>query len=397
MTKFPFKLRIISCVVLASVSSQPLHAKGFTFSPEVLAQIAFEDNVFRLADEENAADIIGTDSRSDTIIDLGAGFDAEYETDVNTVEVNADIYRSEYIDFSVLDFTGLDIDAKWNWNGNNRVQTELGYDFKRDQSNFNESNLAQGDLFNQNSAYFEVTGKATQKNDVYLRVAARTIDFEIRDQLENDVFDLALGVRRVSRLGNSIGFEISRSEGDFPNRLAFSDTLESLEDYTEDQATVKIDWRPSSKSRLRADIGFIDRQHNSQLSEFDVTDLVYDFRFSWDVGPRTELNAQLVREIRDTINVLTLFNEEDRFKIDAAWRVTSKLRVSSGVTFREIDFIQSGFVREDSATLFEAEVQYELNRRSLFGFTFRTRDRSSNEFDNEFDSNLALLSYRRKL
>jgi len=397
MSKFPFKLRIISCAVIATLSSQTLQAKGFTFSPEVVAQIGFDDNVFRLSDEESASDIIGTESRSDTIIEAGAGFEAEYESSVHLVEVNAEAYRAEYIDFSVLDFIGVDVDAQWTWSGNKRIQTELGYDFKRDQSNFSEENLAQGDLFNQNSIYFEIVGKATQSNDVYFRSSIETKDYEVRDQLENDVYDVAVGIRRISRLGNSISFEISRTEGDFPNRLAFSQTLESLEDYTEDQATIKVDWKPTSKSHLTADIGYIDRQHNSQLSEFDVSDLVYDFRLTWDVGLRTELSAQLVREIRDTENVQTLFNEEDRFKIDAEWQVTNKLTVSSGVTIRDVDFIQSGFIREDTATLFEAGVEYDLDRRSIFGFTFRTRNRSSNNFDNEFDSNLAFLSYRRKL
>ena len=397
MTQFAFKMRFISCAVIAATASQTLHAKGFTFAPEVQAQIDFDDNVFLLADEESATEIIGTETRSDTIIDFGAGFAAEYEDDVNLVEVKAEAYRSEYLDFDVLDFTGVDVDVKWNWNGNKRINTELGYNFKRDQSNFSEENLAQGDLFNRNRAYFEVAGKATEKNDVYFRSSVQTKDYEIRDQLENDVVDLVLGVRRVSPLGNSIGFELSRSEGDFPNRLTFSPTIESLEDYTQDAATIKVDWKPSNKSRLRADIGYIDREHNSQLSEFDTSGLVYDFRFTWDVGRRTELNAQFVREIRDTENVLTLFNEEDRLKIDGAWRVTSKLRLSSAVTFREVDFIQSGFVREDSATLFEAAAEYELNRRSTFGFTFITRSRDSTSITNEFDNNLVLFNYRRKL
>jgi len=278
MIKFPFKMRIISCAVIAFVSNQPLQAEGFIFSPEVMAQIGFDDNVFLLADEESATDIIGTETRSDTIINVGAGFDAEYEDDVNTVEVEAEIYRSEYLDFDVLDFTGADIDAKWNWDGNKRINTELGFNFKRDQSNFSEENLAQGDLFNRTRAHFEVTGKATQRDDVYLRSSLQTKEYEIRDQLENDVFGVALGVRRVSSLGNSIGFEISRTEGDFPNRLTFSPTIESLEDYSQDEATFKLDWKPSNKSRLRADIGYIDREHNGQLSEFDVSDLVYDFR-----------------------------------------------------------------------------------------------------------------------
>ena len=397
MTKFPFTLRIISCVVIASVSSQPVQAKGLTFAPEVLAQIGFDDNVFLLADEESASEIIGSESRSDTVIDLGAGFDAEYEGDIHTIEVNADAYISEYLDFDVLDFTGVDVDATWNWNGGKRINTELGYDFKRDQSNFSEENLAQGDLFNRSRAHFQVNFIASKSNEVYLRSSAQTKDYEIRDQLENDVFDVVVGYRRESPLGNSVGFEISRTEGDFPNRLAFSTTFESLEDYTQDQATFKIDWKPSNKSRLRADIGYIDREHNSQLSEFDVSDLVYDFRFTWDIGRRTELNAQLVREIRDTENVLTLFNEEDRFKIDGAWRVTRKLTVSSAVTFRDVDFIQSGFTREDSATLFEAAVQYDLNRRSAFEFTFTTRTRDSTSVTNEFDNNFVLLNYRRRL
>ena len=120
-------------------------------------------------------------------------------------------------------------------------------------------------------------------------------------------------------------------------------------------------------------------------------------RDRWDIGRRTELNAQLSREIRDTENVLTLFNEEDRFRVDAAWKATSKLRLSSAVIFRDIDFIQSGFVREDSATLFEASAEYNLDRRSSFEFVFTTRTRNSTDFVNEFDNNALVLSYRRKL
>ncbi len=397
MTKFPFTMRVISCAVIAASVSPAANAMGFTFSPKIQAQLGFEDNVFRLADQESAEEIIGTDDRDDLIIDVGAGFVSEYESNNQKFELEAKAFRREYLDFDVLSFTGGEIDAKWNIALNSQWHADLGYNFTRDQSSFSEENLAQGDLFDQNRLYFELTNRYGKNNDVFFRASFQSKDYEVREQLENDTYDFTAGVRRTSSLGNTLSFELTRAEGDYPNRLDFSAFGESLQDYSQDQATVRVDWKTGTRSTLKASVGFVNREHNDELSELDFQGVVYDFRWKWEISQRTEFNAQYAKQLRDTENLLTVFNEEERLSASLKYNLTNKLLLTSGISLQDIDFERINENRDDTATIFEAGVQYDLDKKSTVGLTFKSRTRTSNEEFSEFDSSLTLLSFERIL
>lgn len=397
MTKLPFTMRVISCALILSAVNQPAHAKGFIFSPEVHLELGFDDNVYLLADEESAAEIIGSDSRSDVIIEAGAGINVEYEDNGQKLKVQTNAFRRNYNEFGVLNFTGGNIDANWERSLNKRWHTELGYKFKRDQSNFSQENLALGDLFDQNRFYFELLNNLGESRNIYFKSSFQSKNYQLRDVLENDRYDFSLGFEKTTQLGNSIGFELTRAEGDYPNRLNLSQFDESLQSYSEDLAKIKIEWSPGERSNLKADIGYINREHNNELSEFDFNGLIYDFRFQWNVGYRTELTAQYIKQLRDTENTLTIFNQEERFKTSLKWDLSNKLQFTTGVTLVDVDFVQNEGNREDFATILEAGLKYDLDKKSILGLTFKTRRRTSNNTLNEFDSNLAMISYRRNL
>jgi len=397
MTKLPFTMRVISCALIATAANQSAQAKGFTFLPEIEAKIGFDDNVYLLSDQESSPEIIGSDSRSDVTIEAAAGFAAEYKDNVQNFQIDAKAFRRDYNNFGVLDFTGGSLDANWSWNSSKIWHTEIGYSFKRDQSNFSEENLAQGDLFNQNRLYLELCNHLNERNDLYFKSSVQSKTYQRRDVLESERYDVSVGFRRNTTLGNTLAFELTRAEGDYPNRLDFSQFSESLQSYSQDEATIKVEWKPGERSQINANIGYINREHNSELSEFDYNGLVYDFRFKWDVGYRTQLSAQYVKQLRDTENTRTVFNQEERLRANVKWHLSNKLWFISGVTLIDVDFVQNEGNRKDFATILEAGVKYDVDKRSSVEFKFKSRARNSNDELNEFDSNLALLSYQRYL
>lgn len=144
-------------------------------------------------------------------------------------------------------------------------------------------------------------------------------------------------------------------------------------------------------------MGFVNREHNDELSELDFQGVVYDFRWKWEISQRTEFNAQYAKQLRDTENLLTVFNEEERLSASLKYNLTNKLLLTSGISLQDIDFERINENRDDTATIFEAGVQYDLDKKSTVGLTFKSRTRTSNEEFSEFDSSLTLLSFERIL
>jgi len=381
---------------IAAVQIQPLFAQGMEFQPEVAIQIQSDDNVFLLAEEESVFDHAGGDSRSDIILDGFFTLGGIYESDRHSTRIDAEVFRRNHNEYGVLDFTGGNFGIQWNWLLSPRWKTELAYDFIKNQSSFSEENLASGDIFNQNRIDGEAIYGLSPDRDIYIGSSFKSRDYEQRDVLENERFDIRLGFTQRTSRDNSFGFEISQGEGEYPNRLNLTNFVDRLQSYSEQMISGNMEWNPGERSRVNLEAGYINREHNSELSEFDYNGLVFNLRFRWSLGARTDLTVQAIRQIRDTENSITLFNKDTRLRTSIEWQSTSKLSFTLSASLFDTDFVQANREREDSAKIFEVGANYAFSERSSTELTLRARDRSSNNALNEFDNNLALISYRYK-
>ena len=385
-----------ACFLVTALTSSVAIAE-LEVTPEIEVQLRFDDNVFLLADEESTAEINGNDQRSDLILDAIASGSGKYEGTWHNFQVDAQAFRRQYSDFDFLSFTGGKVNTKWSWNISPRWDTELRYVFVKDQSSFSDENLAQGDIFNENRVTGKVAYKLNQAGDLYLKSSFKTRNYDVRDALENDRYDFSLGYIRYTQLKNFYGIEISQADGEYPSRLGQVNAEAQVQEYTENAIDAFIKWRPGQNSVFDAKIGFIDRQHNDQVSNFDYSGITYDFRYLWNYSSRTEITAQLSKQVRDTENSITAFNRDERLKIGAKWRYAEHIVLTSSITLFDSDFVQANGNRKDFGATLDLGAIYEFRVRSSLGFNLRARNRTSNRDLSEFDNAVALISYKYKL
>lgn len=391
------KWHTLTCSVALAFVSPSLQADELEFHPYVEAAFTYDDNVYLLADHEDATQIIGHNERSDTIIDFVAGARGRYQSRRQNVKFGARVFRQDHNDFSVLDFTGATANIKGEWELSKRWTTNAGYRYERNQSSFSEENLAQGDVFDMHRAEGGLALHIGENKDLYVNAAFRDKDYEQRAALANERTDISFGYRQFSRRDSWLALELTHAEGDYPNRLSFANDIASLQDYTEDSVKLLSRWQLSDKTRLDANIGYVDRQHNESLSNFDYSGLVFDVDLEWAIGSKTQFIAQLTQRLRDTENTKTLFNKEQRLTIGLEWATSERLMFKSAVTLLDLEFIQQGQNRKDTGGIFEIGAEYNLSKRSSLEPKVRMRTRSSNNIDNEYDNGIATIIYRYML
>lgn len=391
------KRYLLLCNLALATASLSLQADELEVNPYLSAAFTYDDNVYLLADQEDAVQIIGQDERSDTSIDVSAGVQGEYESRRRSIKFGARVFRQNYNEFSVLDFTGGNASAKGKWKLSPRWSTHAGYRYERNQSSFSEENLAQGDVFDLHRADGGLTLHIGENKDLYVNAAFRDKDYELRTALANQRTDISIGYRQFSRKDNWVAVEFSHGDGDYPNRLSIADDIASLQDYTEDSVKLLSSWQLSDKTRLETNIGYVDRQHNEELSSFDYSGLVFDVDLEWAIGSKTQFNAQLTQRLRDTENSNTLFNKEQRLTLGFEWASSEKLMFKTALTFLDLEFVQQGQNREDTGGLFEFGADYALSKRSTLEPKIRIRSRDSSNIDNEYDNSVATISYRYML
>jgi len=394
------RCKLIS-VALLSIISPSAYADELKVSPFLSASLTYDDNVYLLADEEDEIQIIGQDQRSDTIINAGIGVNGKYDSRSSNIKFGARVFRRDHTDFEVLDFTGGDASVKGNWKLGKRWETELGYRFERDQSNFSEENLAQGDVFDSHRVNAGLTLHVGEKRDLYINASFKDKDYEQRFALANERTDISLGYRQFSRRDNWVALEVAHADGDYPNRLDFSgQNLEeniSLQSYTEDSLKLLSKWRLGKKTKIEAHIGYIDRQHNDVLENFDYDGVIFDFDLEWNIGSKTQFTANVSQRLRDTENTNTLFTKEQRLSMGFEWTSSEKLMFNTALTFLDLEFIQQGENREDTGSILEVGAKYAINKRSSVEPKVRIRTRSSNNLNNEYDNSIATINYHYML
>lgn len=385
---------VLSCSLALSPVSLPVYAEGLELSPYVSAALTYDDNVYLLADNEDPVQITGQGQRSDTIVDIATGLTGKYESRSRSIQFGARVFRQDHDRFSVLDFTGGTADFKGDWKLSKRWTTHVGYKYERNQSSFSEENLAQGDVFDLHRADAGLTLHVGENKDLYVKAAVRDKDYEQRFALANERTDVSLGYRQFSRKNNWIALELNQANGDYPNRLSFFNDIARLQDYTEDSVTLLSSWRLGEKTKVDASVGYVDRQHNDSLSDFDYDGLVFDVDLEWAIGPKTQFVAQLTQRLRDTENTNTLFNKEQRLTLGFEWANSEKLTFNTAFTLLDLEFVQQEENREDTGTILEIGATYDFNKRSSLEPKIRIRSRNSNNIENEYENSIASISYR---
>lgn len=372
-------------------------ADAFNFT--VGRSLMRDDNIFRLSDDADAAALIGTRERGDTVATTFAGI--RFDRLVSRQRLNASINLSQirYDRFKLLDHDARDLKAGWDWElgrhffgriawSKSEALTDFG-DFRSPVQNINTyERRTWGGHFRLHPAWSLGANafRADSDNSSPLRETSR---------YAADGSEAVL--QYTPRSGNVLALRLRRTDGKYPNRQVVVGSLID-NSYRQDEIEGSLAWRPSGASRIEARLASVRRRHD-EVPLRDFSGAVGRLAWDWTITGKTALNVAVRREIGAQEDILSSYVVTRALSLGPTWTPTAKTFVQAQFEWRERDYLGDPVAglagiekRQDRLRVASLSATWMPMTAIQVGMTLRRERRDSNYAGIPYLANVAFLN-----
>jgi hypothetical protein len=351
----------------------------------------YDDNVLRLS----------TGERSDTILRYGVGARTEtrvYGRQRLVLDGSAEYY--DYDKFSVLDHFAYAARAEWLWELGNELAGTLGYFRRRRLADVGELQRAVRDLVTEDrlraaavyrfAADWRLTGGAEYGH-------AEHSGRGIADAERNI---LRAGIERVSPLGNAIGVEVVRSEGDAPVAAELGLGTFPGNEFEEREVSATLSYRLGTQLHVGGRVGHTERTY-TLLEGRDFSGTTGRGIVEWVPGAKTTLVLEAYRVPAAVLDTDALHVVRRGVAFGPSWAPTIKLvflarlvnerRVYQGDPAVEV---AGAPLRDDTLRFLRFGVGWEPQRHWQLGGAIDRGERESNILGRDYQFTAVVLNLR---
>lgn len=342
---------VLVCALLAVTAGRAQALDGDRIRPSVGVNYTYTSNLFYLDDRipDSALPFIKNGQRSDTILGLRAGLDADIPVSRQMFTLRSSVTDNMYTTYDSLDYVGYNLRGAWNWVAGSDWDGDVGLGHTQALGSFADLNNLQRDTRNiRNTDDYFASGMYRMAPDWKLRAAVRNTQlrnsaasFSTTDRDDN-VYEF--GSRRYSKGGdNFLGLNFRMIDGRFPNRevVAGSTIDNSYREYTLEGT---VDWRYSGQSKLSGALGWTNRLHD-QISERNFSGITGRLTAVYSPSGIVGLNAAIFREIGNYQDVTTSYILTEGIRIGPSYAASEKLTLQANYQYSVRKFLgDPGFV-----------------------------------------------------
>ena len=376
---------------LGEFPAYPAEARG---PGRLFAQIGVQrdDNVLREASGEEPETI------------WRAGLGASYEARVVgrqrvLLEARGDGYV--YNRFSELDNFAYGVLGEWRWELGNQLSGTLGYGRRQYQTDLSELRAPVEDKVTENRVYG--TGGYRFMPDWRVRAGFDVVDGERPAARDAEIRSnaVAAGLDYVTPLGNALGVEVRKTEGD----AAVPELLDPAgifvnNDYEETEVALVATYNPGPALRLSGRLGRTERTY-SEIAGRDFEGTTGRLDVAWRPGNKTILGFEVYRVPRSIIDVGASHVLVEGVSFGPSWAPTAKLvftarvvnevREYTGDPAAALDIVP---LRDETVRAYRLGAGWEATRRHHVGIALERGERSSNVLGRDHDYNTATINLR---
>jgi exopolysaccharide biosynthesis operon protein EpsL len=393
----------LTCVALLMVMPTRA-AEQSTVTPFLEEKLTTDDNVFRLAKDVNAQQVIGSASLADTYRTTSAGLAVDAALRLQHLVASLTFNQSRYNRFSALDFNGRDLRASWLWQAGSAQHGELGISDTYTLASFAQVLGTKPDRLEVRQAFANGNFMLTPR--WRLRGAVDRLEQYNSDpvQLVNDVnIDGAeTAVSLVSGAGNTVGPFVRVERGWFPHPEPLGATLVD-NGYRQYNAGVALDWTISPASHLLARGAQMSR-HYQQLPQRDFDGQLGRVEYTWTPPGKLSLTAFAQRDVNPYELIHSSLVLVRGIGLRPAMRITTTLDLTADLeaaTRRYLadpaQLLTLSAVRADRVRSAALQVSYHPSSRVAVQASLTHEDRSSNVAFGDYTAQVAWLSARLTL
>lgn len=365
-------------VLAAALPSPALALWGDRLEIYAQEHVVYDSNIFRLSDVRASA--LGISEKSDSYYVTTVGLNLNVPVSRQRFRAGLALNESRFDRYKQLDFGGHDANAVWLWQLGNNLSGDLGYTSAKTLASFTNVLSVVPSMVEAERAFASANWLLTPRWRLGAAVDERQRRYSDPARQVNDLdaagFDANLTY--LTPLGNSIGLAYRTEEGRFPNGSVPVDNA-----YTQETATVVVDWTVTPASHLNYRVGVVSRKYDQQVPGFPNRDfdgltarLVYD----WRPTQRFTLTGIVLREISPVEDIETSFVNLKGLAIRATWAITEKTTLSGTLDSSQRNYRGDPTVpqRDDDVNSAALAITWQALRNVQVAATLQHEKRTSN-------------------
>lgn len=374
-------------------------ADGDTFTPYFSSSIVHDSNLLRIDEDDDRARVADVRGRSDTLKKNLLGLNVDWNYSRQQFLIRTALSENDFQRFNSLDYQGRYLKTQWNYQIGNHISGNIGQTYNRALASFNDIRGIAGNLRDQQNRFFNLnwlfhprwqTGVSFSRNELkYDDDIQRIGDFE------NSI--LGVNLNYLTPKGSKVGLILSQEDGRYPNRSVTE--VSTIDDgYTQNTASVVVDWNYSAKTRFKLQTGYADRDYdNLPQRNYEAVDKRFSITYKPTV--KTKLLLKLYDETSPRDDLQASVSENLGYDLELTWQPTAKITLKTGYKSEkreDIDnpgfVILSGSQRTEDNDNFSLNLNYAPHRNIDLTAGYNKVERASSERFGDFDAEIFSLT-----
>jgi exopolysaccharide biosynthesis operon protein EpsL len=381
--------------------------EGDHFQLSVADRYSYEDNLYRLAEDEvlDGGSSGKGASREDYINRVSVGMEGAWQLSEQTFHVTARMEDMRYQNNSDLDDTTGNARANWSWRLGSNLSGQLGTDYARFQAGFENNRFLQKDVVETVGTFW--TAALRVGPHWRLRASARRAEIEhsaaVR-RFDNTTTDSGtFGIQYETSRGDSYGWDYRYTQA-HSKSVAILDGQQFDRGYEENTTQFSLQYALGIKTSLALGAGYLRREYpltpGTDLPRGNFSGSTWDLNLQWRPTGKTTLNVFGWRKLRAYLDAETDYFVATGGSIEPVWTPTPKINVRLEYSIEDQDYlgpsVNIGIVqpRQDRVKAQQLTVTYIPLRMLQLTLSGRIEKRDSDRPQLQYDSRIANASIR---
>lgn len=289
--------------------------------------VLHDNNVARLSSSANASTTLGNSARGDTITRLGAGIRGEqrvFGRQSIRFEARGDQYS--YDRYSAFNNFAYGLLGEWRWELGNQLSGTVGFTRRKQLIDLAEVQALTTDMVTDQHAY--ATGAYQFGANWRLRGGLDRATVRRGNAAVSGHTNTGnVGLDYVTPLGNALGVEVRRSNGNFDSNEIVGATSVTNQ-FKETEVAAVATYTSGPQWRFGGRIGHTKREHVF-LNQRDFSGTTYRATVDWMPGNKTILGFAAYKETRPIIDAAASYSVVKGLQFGPSWAPTVKLVFSA--------------------------------------------------------------------
>lgn len=355
----------------------------------------YDDNLLRVPDNLPAF----RGKRSDRWRQLDAGVVYNKRISRQRVAVVAKASKVNFDFFKQLDYDGRDLQATWFWELGNKFEGQAGALYDRTLAPYTDFFSDERNVRERRRQWFDAGWKMHPSWKLRTGFTRERYEYELLRQRFNNRTEKAVEAELVyrPRSGSSVGLVARRVEGEYPfRRPATTGVL--VDDFTQDELKVRVNWYASGSTTLQALAGYVRRE---QPSFGEGTTKGFNGRLNATYQPRGKVtyNASVWREFAPIESTIVSYTLNRGASVGASWQATGKIKVDATAAYEQRAYnARRAFAGsdslEDSLKTASLRATWQVKRKIAVsaGWQHQARSGSQTLGLGKFDANTVMVN-----